>query len=150
MYVDWVARGIAMAGVVIALASLGWNVFAWRRQGPAIQLKAKCSGRGADMVVGGNVRNIGRFDSELENARFSWRIQDKMRLPSCGVPAKNITGITFPQPLPAEKGMEFEIADLRDLDLGLQSALHDQRVVYLTFQTASGRKAKKTVRYARN
>jgi hypothetical protein len=102
------------------------------------------------MSIGGYVRNIGRFDSKLESASFSWRLKDKWRLPSCDVPALNIEGIVFPQPLPAEKGVEFKVKDLNNLDLGLQSALHDQGTVYVTFQTASGRKAKKKVRYARN
>jgi len=68
--VDWVARGIAMAGVVIALASLGWNMFAWRGQGPAIKAMAKCSGRGPDCIEG-SVTNIGRFDAELDRATSS-------------------------------------------------------------------------------
>jgi hypothetical protein len=69
--VDWVARGIAIAGVVLALLSLAWNIFAWRRQGPALKVKAKCTGRGSAMTVAGSIRNIGRFDAQLDTAMFA-------------------------------------------------------------------------------
>jgi hypothetical protein len=46
MDADWVSRGIAIGAATVALVSLGWNIVAWRRQGPVLRLRAKCAGRG--------------------------------------------------------------------------------------------------------
>jgi len=73
--VDWVARGIAMAGVVIALASLGWNMFAWRGQGPAIKAMAKCSGRGPDCIEG----SVQILDASMQNSTAQRRVVDPLR-----------------------------------------------------------------------
>jgi hypothetical protein len=155
--VDWVARGIAIAGIAIALFSLGWNIFTWRRQGPVLKLKAKCSGRGSDMTIAGRISNIGRLDAQIETGMFEWLVPGtgsgtpsspiKLR---CDLPSANIQGITLPHSLSAEKGTEFKVDLASQIDPGLTSALHDHRDVYLIFQTATGRKAKGKINYDRS
>jgi hypothetical protein len=133
--VDVVARGIAIAGLVIAILSLTWNIFSWRRQGPTLRIKASCTGRGATMTVSGSVRNIGRLNTDLENVSVSWT---KGGAPfGYYVPHRFIKGLTLPQSLPAENGTEFKIINLRDIDPGLEAALHDRRNVGLTFYGSS-------------
>jgi hypothetical protein len=148
---DWVARGIALAGLVMSVVSLAWNIYAWRRQGPALKVKAKCTGRGPAMTLAGTITNVGRFDAQLEKATFAWVIpppgNSSTRL-TCDVPDRLITGLTLPQSLPAEKGAEFKIVSLRDLDPGLEVALHDHRAAQLVFHTASGRKGSGSIKYA--
>jgi hypothetical protein len=148
---DWVARGIAIAGISIALLSLGWNVFAWRRQGPVLRLKAKCSGRGNRMAITGRISNIGRSDAQVETGMFEWIASSgSSRKIRCDLPEDNIRGMTLPLLLAAEKGTEFKIDLAIAIDQGLSSALHDQRHVTLIFRTATGRKAKGNVRYERS
>jgi hypothetical protein len=149
---DWLARGLAIVGLLLGVGSLAWNIFSWRRGGPTLKLKAKCSGRGVAMSIAGNVRNIGRSDAELEKATFSWDVptgggSKRLRRDA---PDQFITGITLPQTLAAEKGKEFKFVSLRDLDPGLDAALHEQRAAYLTFHTASGRKARGRIKYERS
>src|SRR2546430_11148269 len=70
---DWVARATAIGSAAIALTSLGWNIFAWRRQGPVIRLRATCTGRGDQMKISGRIFNQGRFDAQVESGSFQWR-----------------------------------------------------------------------------
>jgi hypothetical protein len=155
--VDWVARGIATAGIVIALFSVGWNIFTWRRQGPVLKLKAKCSGRGNDMTIAGRVSNIGRLDAQIETGMFEWTVPGTSSGPSgspiklrCDLPSANIQGMTLPYSMSAEKGTEFKVDLVSQLDQGLTSALHDHREVYLIFRTATGRRAKGKIKYERS
>jgi hypothetical protein len=150
--VDWVARGIAIVGIVIALFSVGWNIFAWRRQGPVLKLKAKCAGRGNRMAIAGRISNIGRSDAQIENGMFQWLAPtgSGSRKLHCNLPEDNIRGMTLPLSLLADKGTEFKIDLAIAIDQGLSSALHDQRPVTLTFRTATGRKAKGKIKYERS
>jgi hypothetical protein len=51
-------------------------------------------------------------------------------------------------PLAAQAGHEFTVIDINGIDLGLAVALHDRRLVKLIFQSASGKVAKRTIKYA--
>jgi hypothetical protein len=150
--VDWVARGIAIVGIVIGLFSVGWNVFTWRRQGPIFKLKAKCSGRGNRMAIAGSISNIGRSDAEIETGMFQWMAPygAGSRKISCELPDDNIRGMTLPLSLSSEKGTEYKIGMLDQIDQGLSSALHDHRSVTLIFRTVTGRKAKGKIKYERS
>jgi hypothetical protein len=152
---DWVARGTAFGGAAVALASLGWNITAWYRQGPVVKLRVTCSGRGAQMKISGRVTNTGRFDARIESASLHWTSSPQsgnaLVPPTslwCELLADHIEGLTLGQPLPAQSGEEFVINDINGIDLGLAVALHDRRHVTLAFRTASGRKAKKTIKYS--
>jgi hypothetical protein len=148
--VDWVARGIAIAGLVIALFSVCWNIFAWRRQGPVLKLKAKCSGRGNQMAIAGRISNIGRSDAQIEKGMFEWMAPTGggSRKIRCDLPDDNIRSMTLPLSLASEKGTEFKIDLAIAIDQGLSSALHDHRLVTLIFRTATGRRAKARIKYA--
>jgi hypothetical protein len=151
---DWVARGTAIGGGGIALLSLGWNVIAWRRQGPVVKVQATCSGRGADMKISGSIRNEGRFDAHIERAWLGWLSSSTTantsgRPLSCPLPPTHLQGASLPQSLPAQTGSEFTVVDVSAIDPGLNVALHDHRDVTLAFRTASGRTAKARIRYAK-
>jgi hypothetical protein len=150
---DWVARGTALGSGVVAIMSLGWNVIAWRRQGPLVKVLAACAGRGDQMKVSGRIANLGRFDAHIESATFRWLASAQgntvpKRL-SCDLPATHIQGMTLPLPLASQTGHEFTVIDLEGIDLGLAVALHDRRQVTLTFCSASGKQAKRTIKYVK-
>jgi hypothetical protein len=119
-------------------------------------VRATCSGRGDTMKISGTIRNVGRFDSNIERATFQWpaspegSMGTQPRRLSSEVRDDYILGLKLPMPLPGEAGSEFSIINLRDVDLGLAVALHDRRAVTLTFHTASGRKGSGKVRYAQS
>lgn len=155
MSADWVARGTAIGSAAVAVASLGWNVVAWRRQGPVLRVRATCTGRGNDMQISGSVRNTGRFDAHIQRAEFRWMASSGASgsggpTVSCDLPADHIDGLNLPAPLLAQAGCEFTVTDLNGIDLGLSVALHDRRPVTLKFHTASGKTAKGKVKYKKS
>jgi hypothetical protein len=154
MHADWVARGIAIASATIAAASLAWNIVAWRRQGPVLTVRAACTGRGNDMKITGSLSNKGRFDAYIQNATVTWASAQSSSSTWSGktmiridVPASQLTGITLGTSLPAQSGAEFAVTQVADIDTGLSVALHDRRQVILAFRTATGKMAKRTVKY---
>ena len=151
---------LSIIGAATGIAALAWNIISFRLEGPLISIRATCSGRGADLKIAGTVRNRGRFDANLESAWLCWSGPPKQIVRSPGsptwvasamsveIPSTNITNLTIPGLLPAENGQEFVITDIEPIDIGLTVALHDRRVVVFEIRTASGRRVKKTIRYA--
>jgi hypothetical protein len=70
---DWVARGIALGAVLIALASLTWNVIAWHRQGPVVVGRAVERPKSVWLTV----TNRGRLGTTIEQV---WSVQGPERL----------------------------------------------------------------------
>jgi len=106
------------------------------------------------MKISGRISNSGRFDAHIDSATFNWRSSPEgsvagSKALSCDLSADHIQGIALPLHLPAQTGQEFAVTDLREVDLGLAVALHDRRLVTLTFRTASGKKAKARIKYAK-
>lgn len=154
MHADWVARGIAIAGAAVAAAALAWNIIAWRRQGPVIRVRAVCTGRGHAMKITGSLSNKGRFDAYIQGAVLRWAsFQSNPAIGSSGnmiqvdVPSGQLVGIAAGASLPAQSGVEFTVEQVADIDPGLSVALHDRRQVSLAFRTATGKRAKRTVKY---
>jgi hypothetical protein len=151
MGADWVARGTAIGSGTVAIMSLGWNIIAWRRQGPMVKVRATCAGRGDQMKISGRIYNSGRFDAQIESATFRWLSwsgsNSAPRKLTCELQANHVQGITLPLPLPAESGHEFTVIDLNGVDPGLMVALHDARSATLTFRSASGKHAKTRIKY---
>jgi hypothetical protein len=152
VHADWVARGIAIAAAAIAAASLAWNVIAWRRQGPVIRVRAVCTGRGDDMKITGGLSNKGRFDAYIQAATITWAsFQSSSTISGAriqvDVPPAQLTGITLGKSLPAQTGAEFTVTQVASIDPGLSVALHDRRQVAIAFRTATGKTAKRIVKY---
>ncbi len=154
MHTDWVARSIAIAGAAIAAASLAWNIIAWRRQGPVIKVSATCTGRGDDMKIMSSLSNKGRSDAYVQGATLTWASSQSNLGTSSGrtmihvdLLQDRITGIALGASLPAQRGAEFAVTQVASIDPGLSVALHDRRQVILKFRTATGRTAKRTVKY---
>jgi len=152
---DWVARGIAIFGSTVALVALGWNIYAWRRQGPVIRVsEAICSGRGQQMSISTKGHNGGRFDTNIAKVSLRWRGSSTTnataaRTFSCNVPAGHIAGLTgFPKAVPAETNFELVIAGLQELSPSLEVALHERRWADVLVHTPSGRRARKRIKYA--
>ena len=152
MEADWVARGIAIGGTAIALGSLGWQVFSWRRTGPLVTVRAWCKGRGAEMTLGGTLVSAGRADARIVRASFQWSAgveggtSGVRRNLSCNLPAEHLDGIELPLAMPVQTDYEFTVVNLSAVDPGLWAALHEQRAVKIVFHTPTG-KASGTVKY---
>ena len=143
---------VAIVGAATGIASLGWNMIAWRRQGPALVGEAKVVGRGDQMIITGRLRNVGRMDATVNKITLSW-------LSPAGSwatrPARlrielvdgHLKGMDIPHPLPAQAGTEFTIADIEAIDPGLYLALHDGREATIRFITASGAEARAKIKY---
>jgi hypothetical protein len=149
---DWWARGIAIVAALVALGTLGWNIYTWKRQGPVLKVRATCNGRGTAMAISANVFNAGRFDSFIAGATLQWAASaEGMNTPktfSCDVPAEYVPGLdTFQRPLQAQTGFEFTIVNLRELDPSLDLALHEGRSAKLIVRTATGAKASGKIKY---
>jgi hypothetical protein len=152
MNADWWARGIAIAGLVVAAVSLGWNVFMWRRQGPVLRVKATCTGRGSEMKISGIIRNVGRYDAQIDRVWVQWTSTSpggtaSGQQISTWIEAEHISGVTLKMELPAQRGYEFTVTGIYEIDRGLDAALHDRRRAQIGFVTATGKKAGGTIRY---
>ena len=66
---------------------------------------------------------------------------------SLWVPGEFIEGITFGMTLTAQSGHEFTVPRIPDVDPGLSVALHDRREVTIGFTTATGKRARKKIKY---
>jgi hypothetical protein len=79
---DWAARGIALGAVLIALASLTWNVIAWHRQGPVVVGRAVEQPKPKSVWV--TVTNRGRLGTTIEQVwsvhgpKRLWKLQDDL------------------------------------------------------------------------
>jgi hypothetical protein len=146
---------IASIGAATGITSLVWNIVSSQRQGPVIKISATCSGRGEEMKVSGTIRNAGRFPANLDAMTFEWPTAASQSYGGGGtrirsaIPPANIEGIEIPGPMPAESGSEFTISGIDKIDIGLSIALHDRRGVVLRVQTAAGKRAKKSIKYAK-
>jgi hypothetical protein len=69
---DWIARGIALGAVVVALASLTWNVIAWHRQGPVVVGRAVTRPRSVLVTV----TNRGRLGTTIDQV---WSVRGRFR-----------------------------------------------------------------------
>ncbi len=146
---DWVARGIAFGAAAIALGSLGWQVYSWRRAGPIVRVRAWCAGRGKDMRLGGTLVSAGRAEARVVRASFEWFAGAQgtgMRKVSLPLPADHLDGIDFPLPMPVQTDYEFSIKDLSGVDPGLWTALHESRPVKIVFHQPTAR-ASATIKY---
>ena len=146
MGADGVARGTAIGSAVAAFSSLGWNIFAWVRQGPVLRLRATCTGRGDRMRISGRISNSGGTDAHLESAWFHWSYRMFQRL-RCPVPADHIDGMTLPMTLATQRACEFDVIDLSGIDPGLAALLHSRRLAILRFRTQSGKVTSAGIRY---
>jgi hypothetical protein len=148
---DWVARGIALGASAIALVSLGWQVYSWRRTGPVVKVRATCTGRGKDMTLGGTVVSAGRAEARVVRASFEWFAWSSgggsaTRKVTCPLPADHLDGIAFPLVMPVQTDYEFSVKDLATVDPGLWAALHESRPVKIVFHQPTGR-AGATIKY---
>jgi hypothetical protein len=84
------------------------------------------------MKISARVNNAGRFDSFIADAELQWaaaadgtNAAKKFRR---DIPAGHAPGLTtWERALPAQTGFEFTIVNLRELDPGLDLALHEGR-----------------------
>ncbi|MEV4462770.1 hypothetical protein AB0J51_04020 [Micromonospora echinofusca] len=67
---DWIARGTALAGLLVALGSLTWQWYSWRRSGPLLRVKADQHAQGPLAI---SVFNRGRADVEIGLICVQWR-----------------------------------------------------------------------------
>lgn len=58
---DPIARWMAVASLLLSLASLLWNIYAWRRSGPKVMVDSPHGATPKDGMVWLEVRNIGRL-----------------------------------------------------------------------------------------
>ncbi|MGB3440830.1 MAG: hypothetical protein WBA97_18940 [Actinophytocola sp.] len=152
MAADWLARVIAIGGAMLAAASLLWNIVAWRRQGPVVRVEATCSGRGNEMKIQGRIFNKGRLDAQVIRVSAGWGISsENVRFgPKADISAKYVNGLNFPMLIEAQRGYDFTIEPIPEVDAGLSSALHDNRSAQLRFHTASGRVARAKIKFDKN
>ncbi|WP_146604095.1 hypothetical protein [Micromonospora deserti] len=67
---DWLARVVAITGLVVAAVSLAWQWYAWRRNGPYLRLKPEQDLRGPLRI---KVTNSGRADVEVGRIELRWK-----------------------------------------------------------------------------
>jgi hypothetical protein len=138
---------VAIVGATTGIASRGWNMITWRRQGPALKAKAEVVGRGDQMVITGSLRNVGRLDATVTKIILGWLSTAGRRVRIELAPDGHLTGMDIPHPLPAQAGTEFTITDIEAIDPGLYLVLHDSRPVAIIFITATGTEAKAQIKY---
>jgi hypothetical protein len=141
-----VARGTAIGSAVAAFSSLGWNIFAWVRQGPVLRLRASCAGRGDKMKISGRISNSGGTDAHLESGLFRWEPGLFKEL-TCPLPADHLEGMTLPTTLAVQTAREFTVFDLSGIDPGLAAHLHNRRLATLRFKTQSGKVTSAGIKY---
>jgi hypothetical protein len=76
--VDWVARGLAVGGLVVSGLSFWWNVHSKRRDWPVIEVEVVARGpmehqgeRDA-LFISGEIANRGSSDENIQSAWLSW------------------------------------------------------------------------------
>lgn len=103
------------------------------------------------MKISGTVHNEGRFDAQIESCHVVWHAFSEKsstgRRLSIEIPDANIDGVTPRMSLPAQAGFEFTVTGISDADPGLSAALHDRRAVTIGFRTATGKWARRRVKY---
>lgn len=69
MSTDWVARGLAGAGLLMSGIGLAWSIFAWSRSGPHLRVQALAYGRQLEI----RVFNSGRSPNTVVNMLLGGR-----------------------------------------------------------------------------
>lgn len=117
-------------------------------------MKATCTGRGGEMKVSGSIRNVGRHNAQIDRVWVQWTSASASgssgasgQQLSTWIDAEHISGVTLQLELPAQRGYEFTVTGIYEIDRGLDAALHDRRRARIGLVTATGKRAGSTIRY---